>query len=208
MITKTMFLTGASALFVMTAACSAPTTSDELETPDVVDQGLAQRAQVVSTNADGTWVANATGTTRSLSANSALATFTGPRTAERRMGVCLLQRFGGTSPLSPSPEPCTTTADCTKAPEVLPQGGFRYCTASDSEGTIQGVQKYCYFRPGPPSAYCAGTPANGGRPIGIGSLASPPRAVAADGLYLSYACFEGCAATDPSASSPEEIVIR
>lgn len=83
---------------------------------------------------------------------------------------------------------------------VGPTGGSRYCTSENG-----GATKYGYYRPGPATSYCAGTPANGGVAIAPGTIS---KGFVYNRLttWISYACFEGCAATDPSASSPAYVI--
>jgi hypothetical protein len=165
--------------------CVAPA-----DAPAVDDDRLGE-AQLLS---NGGWTANALGSFNALGRFKADATFTGPANASRRFGVCGLKVH------LPSVA-CNTTADCNNAPTSLPAGGFRYCSASNGVG-----QKYCMFRPGPAANFCAGTPVTG-TPVNVGptgstvlsKVAMAPGDVGA--LWQSYACFEGCLASDPSSSS-------
>jgi hypothetical protein len=181
----------AAALFIAFTSlvgCASSATDEDLAPAGDLD-GLESRASITSVNAAGTWVASAEppaiADEPTWKAIAARATFTGPATT-RRMGVCLLRKTN---------TPCNTVADCGNAPASLPAGGFKYCTNVDNVG-----QKYCSYRPGPATTFCAGTPANGNVPIPPGTYQAPWGwdAVAS---YVSYACFEGCAATDPSVSS-------
>jgi hypothetical protein len=175
--------------------CAAESTA-----PDVVDdvevaEATSEPQQVMtSVNGDGTWTADALPPFTSAVSTYAKgrATFTGPAGATRAMGVCLLRVLDTA---------CNTVADCSSAPVTLPTGGFRYCTAPNGTG-----QKYCAYRPGPPASYCAGTPAlppvNGlPQKVGPGTYNSPQTATGSGWKYISYACMEGCVATDPSSSS-------
>lgn len=193
--TKKIFVFGAvGAVLAAAVGCSSPVDDDEAaEAPEAVELGTEAQQILYSTNADGTWSANATGTDADSTANRAHATFTGPAGKTRRMGVCLLKKYGGFNGT-----PCTTTAQCGAAPTTLPAGGFRYCAAPQNTG-----QKYCFFRPGPPTTYCAGTPAQNLQPVSPGAK-STPIVVSGKGMFVSYACFEGCSATDPSTSSAEQ----
>lgn len=122
---------------------------------------------------------------------SARATFTGSGTT--KAGVCLLQKYVDTANVS---TPCTTVDDCAFAPYDLPTGGARYCTAPNGTG-----QKYCFFRPGSQTSFCAGSPAQGGAAIAADTLYTPLRALSQSGVeVLSYACFGGCSVYDPSSS--------
>lgn len=156
----------------------------------VDDDGLAEQQLIYSTNADGTWSANAL-KPQFLGEDywtlSAQADFTGPSGKTRKMGVCLLQHTS---------TPCTSVANCGSAPSTLPAGGARYCTGANGSST-----KYCAFRPGYASDFCAGSPAHGGAAVSPGHQDSPWQTVGGVAQYLSYACFEGCSATDPSSSS-------
>jgi hypothetical protein len=177
---------------VSLAACTAPNEADE-NAPSADEDGLETAASITSVNASGTWVATALGPTYTGSPGNfqtvSRATFTGPATT-RRMGVCLLQRRHAVA--------CNTATDCANAGfpfEGLPAGGFRYCTNVDGVG-----QKYCFYRGGPASTHCAGTPAHGA-PIAPGTYASPSATLNYGTTAISYACFEGCTVTDPSVSS-------
>lgn len=181
-----------SAVALMAVGCT--TANADGDAPRVDESPVAPTQTVTSTNADGTWTADAyadwgasvSGTVRGL------ADFAGPSGKTRRMGVCLLELTavpcsGGTQ--------SQINAECASS-GVVPPGGFRYCTAPEGSG-----QKYCAIRPGSPSNYCAGTPALGGASVSPGSFSTPAYTVLNGKQYLSYGCFEGCAATDASASS-------
>jgi hypothetical protein len=164
-------------------ACAAQAPDDQEQAPVAEDDTL-DPAQTIT---NGAYTATAN-TPNAAIQNSirASATFTGP--AARRMGVCLL-RMTATA--------CNTVADCGSAPASLPAGGFRYCTNPGGSG-----QKYCAYRPGSQTALCAGTPANGGIPINPGALTTANVGIPIESTsYVSYACFEGCAVSDPSVSS-------
>jgi hypothetical protein len=177
--------------------CAANAADETGDTPDVADGTLETRQVITSVNADGTWTADATGTSGDPDNLYASATFTGPAGKTRRMGSCLLKKYQNASS---TPTACTTVADCNSAPSSLPTGGFRYCTNPNGSGT-----KYCYYRPGTAVSKCVGTPANGGTPIAPGTYQTP--GWHGTGTFLSYACFEGCVATDPSASSNDKLVV-
>jgi hypothetical protein len=119
----------------------------------------------------------------------------------RRAGVCALQQFRDSSA---QPVTCNTANDCGSAPSSVPSGGLRYCAAPAGSGT-----KYCYFRPGSQASLCAGSPATG-QPITTDAYgysyqqAYGPGAIGS--LWLSYACFEGCASSDPYVSSNTEVI--
>jgi hypothetical protein len=108
----------------------------------------------------------------------------------QRMGVCLLTLARNSSW---SPVTCSTVADCGSV--AVPTGGFKYCTNINNVG-----QKYCFVRQGAQTSYCAGSPANGGLPIGNGTYTTGP-IFQAPNSWISYACVNGCATTDPSVSS-------
>jgi hypothetical protein len=169
-------------------ACAAQseTTSEEATNDEVpsADEDSLDPAQAL---VNGAYTATAH-KPNSVVVNSirASGTFTGP--GPRRMGVCLL-RLTTTA--------CNTVADCNSAPATLPSGGFRYCTNPDATGT-----KYCAFRGGTQTQHCAGTPALGGALVNPGTFYTPNNGIPIDSTkYVSYACFEGCAASDPSISS-------
>lgn len=181
--------------FVMAAGCASQTGAGEVD-PSLVDEDATEPQQLLtSTNADGTWTADALapqvhddGTMAYMSAS---ANFTGPSGKTRRMGVCLLEKTTTT---------CNTVADCGSAPSYLPTGGFRYCTNLNGTGT-----KYCAVRNGPPTEYCAGTPALGGARVAPGTYQTAMLETGYGRPHLSYGCFEGCAATDPSSSSTAKV---
>jgi hypothetical protein len=116
------------------------------------------------------------------------AVFDGPAGATRRMGVCLLAHMGGVGGIA-----CSTAADC-----GTPSGGnFYYCADPYSTGN-----KQCYVRPGSQTAYCGGSPAlPGNAPIAPATIYTPQFTASYGNYWVSYACFEGCATTDPSTSS-------
>jgi hypothetical protein len=187
---------GVVTVAIASGCASAQPDAVEDDTPFLEADTAEVQATVTSVNAQGTWVADALSPQAPQASGQiwGRATFSGPGGATRRMGVCLLHKYlsggGGTA--------CNTAADCGNAPASLPAGGFRYCTNPNGSGT-----KYCYFRPGPPTSFCAGTPANGNVPIAPSTLYTPHNAYTAPSV--SYACFEGCAATDPSVSSGETV---
>jgi hypothetical protein len=166
----------------------------DAEPPEVSDsEGVGPRQIITSINADGVWTASAQRPTIIASyVVEGSAVFAGPAGKTRRMGVCLLNRASG-DPGS-AWKACTTVADCASYPAVLPPGGFRYCSGENG-----GATKKCYYRSGPPAAYCAGTPANGGVEVAPGTYTTPQ--ISSVGFVISYACFEGCLTTDPSSSS-------
>jgi hypothetical protein len=182
----------ASAL-ALTVGCAAEAESGSV--PDVDVETLETAASITSVNANGTWVANATAPMQvGIGSVRAKATFTGPAGFTRAMGVCLLKM---------TTTACNSVADCASSPASLPSGGFRYCTAPNN-----GAQKYCAFRPGSQATYCGGTPALppvGGLPqkVAPGTYQTATAGVSPAVDYVSYACFEGCTATDPSVSSTE-----
>ena len=174
------------------AGCAVESTSGELP-PSIADDVL-EAAQIITSVVNGqTWTADAKkpefwqdGFTDYYTLRSS-AVFTGPAGATRKMGVCFLQH---------TTKACNTVADCASTPATLPTGGYRYCTGANGSSS-----KYCAFRPGSQTDYCAGTPANGGVAIPAGTYSTDWHTVAGVNRYLSYACFEGCTATDPSSSS-------
>lgn len=172
--------------------------SDVADVSAPAEVGLEETQIVYSTNADGTWSSDAQapgfaqtpGTYTYEGAGAAV--FTGPSGKTRKLGVCVLKQY-----MPSSPTACNTVADCGSAPSSLPAGGARYCTAENNSG-----QKTCFFRPGSAANWCAGSPANGGVAVAPGYYQTPLfSAGLATQKYISYGCFEGCAATDPSSSS-------
>jgi hypothetical protein len=189
--TRMYFAVAATSLVV---GCSSAEV-EQAEAPSPAEGEIATLQTIYSTDSAGTWSATAdapfhvAGTT----VLTVGALFTGPAGSTRRMGVCALTK-------APGNVACSTVADCATAPYTLPSGGFRYCAAPEGVG-----QKRCYYRAGSQAAYCAGTPANGGVPISPGYIEkSVPTAAIV--TWMSYACFEGCAATDPSASSDNLVI--
>lgn len=177
----------AAAGFVM-AGCAGE--SETSSAPAAEDQGLGERTVTV----DG-WTATAYPPWTTCigpgpdgcawSDLTAQADFAGPSGTTRRAGVCLLQ-MTDTS--------CNTVADCGGSPSTLPSGGFRYCA------NVSGYKR-CGFRPGSPQNFCAGTPAMGGASVPPGFYSAPRRTVPDYTDHVSYACFAGCATSDPSVSS-------
>jgi hypothetical protein len=193
---------GMSVCAVVLVACASAEDSAS-EVPSLDTDAVEGQQVVTSINADGTWTADAWRPGQETSSFPIYvrggAHFAGPAGKTRRMGVCGLQEGKTAAQVA---KPCTTASDCSDAPATLPAGGFRYCTAPEGIG-----QKYCYFRPGPPSTFCAGTPANGGVPIAPAYLETPSMYSPNSRKWISYACFEGCAVTDPSSSSQHNIVV-
>lgn len=171
---RTMKLGGVFGLVMLTACGDAA----EGLAPEVGGDALEVQQTVNSTNANGTW--SATASFVYSSGYKARTVFTGPTGKTRAMGLCALKLYNETSPVA-----CTTTANCTSAPTSLPTGGARYCIAPENSG-----QKYCYYRPGGPTTYCAGSPALGGTPVGPGTYTVPT--ASPSGAWASYGCFEGC----------------
>jgi hypothetical protein len=180
----------AVATFVVLGGC-AGSQADVDDAPVALDDELHPQQIVYSAAANGTWSANALNGGYDLK-YQAVAQFGGPGWATRRMGVCALKQYKG--PPYGGPKACNTAADC--AGISVPAGGFRYCVAPNGVGA-----KTCFIRPGPATTYCAGTPANGGVPIPPSTVATGLFNMGPSSAWLSYACFEGCAVTDPSSSS-------
>jgi hypothetical protein len=177
---------------VLVGGCASATEVEaEEEAPVALADGMEASAIVYSADAAGMWSAKAYGGSGEFNMYEGQATFTGPAGATRRMGACALReyRVGGNAVA------CNTAADCGGAPATLPAGGFRYCVAPNNVGV-----KTCFYRPGAPSNFCAGTPANGNVPIPAQTLYTRGSGPAGT-RWLTYACFEGCTATDPSSSS-------
>lgn len=164
-------------LLVGMAGCAATEPADAA--PQADDETLDETQSVTS----GSWTATANAPVISFGELYGSASFAGPAGTTRKAGVCLLKKTTTT---------CSTATDC--AGVSVPTGGARYCTAPNGVGT-----KYCYVRNGTQGALCAGSPALGGAAVAPGTYYTP--SVSQAGTYISYACFEGCAATDPSASS-------
>jgi hypothetical protein len=182
---KNACLTIALTAFALVAGCAAQGADETAPTPesDTLEQSATIYNGAFSATAyvpvtPGNWPNKAYGELQGR------GTFSGP--SARRFGICLLEMDW---------TPCNSVADCGSTP--LPPGGFRYCTNIDNQG-----QKYCAFRPGSQTSFCAGTPAIAGNPpISPGYYATPRRYVNPNAWYVSYACFEGCAVSDPSVSS-------
>lgn len=181
----TMMVAAMGAALTAFAGCAA---DQGVDAPAAEDDALEAQASITNNGFTATSEIPSTPRINNVPSYGDLwsrATFTGP--SNRRMGVCMLQMTG---------TPCTTTAQCGSSPSSLPSGGFRYCTNPDNSG-----QKYCAFRPGSPTAFCAGTPAQGGVVVAPGTYTTPRRTVSPGVDYVSYACFEGCATSDPAVSS-------
>lgn len=176
------------ASFLTLAACTSEATSSDL--PET-EEGLEASQTIYNTNADGTWSASAQTPWLDDIYNPYYmkggASFGGPSGKTRKMGVCLLEKTGTV---------CNTVADCGSSPASLPTGGSRYCSTLNGTGS-----KYCMFRPGTQTAWCAGSPALGGTAVAPGSYQTNWMNVPWQTPYVSYACFEGCTASDPSSSS-------
>lgn len=178
---------------VVLAGCSAQEST--ADAPVVAEDAIGEQQIIYSSNANGSWSANSHpphgGYTNGSSTLIASADFTGPAGKTRRMGVCLLELTN---------RPCTggtqAAVDSQCGSLNVPPGGYRYCAAPDNAG-----QKYCAVRQGSPGTYCAGTPALGGAAVAPGSYATGEVNVGQGGNHISYGCFEGCGATDPSSSS-------
>lgn len=205
MLNRTTVWTLAMMLGAVACSGSEPTSTDG---SDVDLDTVAPNQTITSVNADGTWTANATCSISQLTCKpsfswegTAAASFTGPTGKTRKMGVCALLKSKTSAGAYKS---CTTVADCSTAPASLPSGGSRYCTAPNGTGT-----KYCFHRPGPATSFCAGSPALSGNP----AVAPGYYSVALDDptpseTWISYGCFEGCSATDPSSSSAQTAAIK
>jgi hypothetical protein len=185
MMKMTMVL-GLSGLVAM-SGCASALSEDERA---AAVTGAADEQQIIyNTNADGTWSADAQKPQfdeLDFYTMRARGTFTGPAGKTRKMGVCLLKH---------TTTPCTTVADCSSSPATLPTGGFRYCTGAN------GGPKYCAFRPGTQGDLCGGSPGLGGVAVAPGYYESGWYFSSGNAQFLSYACFEGCSASDPSSSS-------
>lgn len=193
----------AAALILSTALTSACAADGDLAgngddaAPSPAGDELDTLQKITSINADGTWTASAWTPYGDTSSAEIGATFTGPSGKTRKMGVCGLQRYG-------TGVACSTVANCNNAPTTLPSGGARYCTAPNGTG-----QKYCYYRPGSATTYCAGSPALGGTAVAPGAYSKAGLRFTANwqgATVISYGCFEGCTATDPSSSSTSTLL--
>lgn len=162
----------------------APVNSDHLDT----------RSTVTSANIDGIWVATASVIAKDNGVRGLVA-FMGPPGKTRRMGMCLVQRFGS----SAEGVACDTEDDCNSAPHELPTGGSRYCVAPTGGG-----HRYCHYRPGERTSYCAGSPALDGAEIAPGTYAIDA-AASRGSQWLSLACFNACADLPPAISEPATV---
>lgn len=175
---------GSSAVLLVVAGCASAVAPDA--PADLAEGSLDEQQLIYSTNTAGTWSADAK--TPGLDIHNrvyASAVFTGPTGSTRKMGVCTLRLTETT---------CSTVADCSTV--YVPTGGAKYCTAPNGTG-----QKVCAVRAGSQTSYCAGSPALGGTAVAPGTYSTPHQPAESLTSYISYACFEGCAATDPSSSS-------
>lgn len=182
----------------MTVGCASAADADA---PTADDSSLeSESAIVTSVNANGTWTGEAM-TPEPVADGSTLfnsmSYFTGPAGYTRKMGGCALKAYKSASGGQTT---CTTVADCASAPASLPAGGARYCAQPDGETT-----KKCYYRPGASTVYCAGSPAQSGAAVAPGAYGV--RIMGADrDRWITYACFEGCATTDPATSSASFLI--
>jgi hypothetical protein len=177
---------------VLAVGCATETGADSAPT---ADGALSQTAQI--TSADGLWTLDAQ---KPFGLNSRIrgsAALNGPSGQTTKAGVCLLKMttvqctgFDSVDPVTGYQGPCST------AIPSLPAGGYRYCTQIDGAGP-----KYCAYRPGDQTGWCAGSPALGGTPVGPGTYTTPLQTVSSYDNYVSDACFMGCFASDPSVSS-------
>lgn len=159
----------------------------EGSSPSPSEGAVGAQQLLTSVNANGTWTADALSPAIDVALNVfGRADFTGPEGFTRKMGVCLLTVVNTA---------CTTVADCSGV--TIPKWGSVYCAALGGDGP-----KVCAVRPGRQQDWCAGSPAITGNPaVGPGSYATPVYPASSESWYISYACFEGCTATDPSVSS-------
>lgn len=128
------------------------------------------------------------------------ASFTGPSGQTNKMGLCLLKVTGTSCTGGTQAQidaQCHTASGVTSSPDAY--GQFNYCFAPNGTGS-----KKCAYRPGNQAHLCAGSPALGGAAIGPGTYWTPT--VTASGVFISYACFAGCSASDPSASGPTFLI--
>lgn len=200
---KVLFLVGAATVALSTMAGCANATGDH-DAPEAADATLAEAASITN----GSWTANAYAPFTTCGSGgfgggpnscawsdlSGRASFSAPAGSTRKAGVCMLQLTGAG---------CNTVADCATSPATLPPGGARYCVNVDNAG-----YKQCGFRPGSATSYCAGSPALSGNPaVAPGTYTTPRRTVPNYTEFVSYACFEGCGASDPSVSSSSTNVV-
>jgi hypothetical protein len=168
--------------------------------PDAEESGLETHQTISSNGWNMSSYAQGIGASQSVIAS---ATFWGTPYATRNAGVCAIRQYRDAAGQAVG---CNTASECGtySAPASLPPGGSRYCTSPDGVGP-----KTCFYRPGPGSTYCAGTPATGS-PIQLdGSgyafpITVPPAPLGS--IWIAYGCFEGCGATDPSSSSSTTVL--
>lgn len=183
---------------VLGTACTTDL-ADEAPSP-TDDAALDTAAWVYSTNADGTWGAKAGAPVNNLYGNQVrgAATFTGPSGKTRKMGACILRQGLLNDAVVPCAGGTQAQVDAQCAGLNVGTGGNRYCTQADGSGS---GQKYCFVRPGTQTQYCGGSPALSGQAIAPGTVTTPWVGTTTNSYWLTYACFEGCSATDPSSSS-------
>jgi hypothetical protein len=188
-------------VLVALGGCSvaAVETGDDDDAPTAAMDGVEAQQIVYSADANGMWSANSLPVLWSNNRFEGETTFTGPAGYTRRMGACVLRQYQ-TSVNGPT-VPCNTVADCNSAPASLPAGGFRYCVGPNGSSN-----KSCFYRPGPATTYCRGTPANGGIPIAPTTLGVTVSYAPNFSRWTMYGCFEGCTATDPSSSTVAQTV--
>lgn len=184
-----------SALGLATFGC-AETAQDE-GAPVAEDDGLGERLAGLT---NGGWYVEAkTPNVAPYYKIQARAWVQRNTTPDKRMvGVCLMEE-GRTS--TNQIKTCSTAADCTNAPSTLPSGGARYCAKAENE-----TVKRCWFRASN-ALSCAGSPATHApvdlTPPAVATTLATPYKISYDTSikFISYACFEGCLASDPAISS-------
>lgn len=171
------------------AACAVPASSEEapIAEGDVLGETATITYGTLTATANQPVSMQFAGTVRGSAA------FSG---GTAKMGVCTLQLREDV--------PCTTAADCAALP--VGSGGSRYCTNPNNSG-----QKYCALRLGAATAWCAGSPAQGGVAVAPGTYTTPAQQITDTVTHwVSYACFNGCSGStaDPSVSSTETVILQ
>lgn len=192
---KTSFAFSSVACLLVLAACASPNG----DAPDALDdEALDPAAIIVGPNG---WTAEALTPVNTPVDDdprylAGQARFVGSGT--QKAGVCLLRVSTTTACTIPTTgtaaeKQAAIDAQCAAA-LVKPTGGNYYCP------DLGGIRR-CAVRPGTQAAWCAGSPALGGALVGAGTYTTTNNRVVAQTPYISYACFSGCAVSDPSVSS-------
>lgn len=184
-------LSGAVVLMAIAVSACASETSPMGDTPETSLDGVDEQGSVT-----------VNGVTLTALAPEYASSFGGMRWTVRgkmstngtaKQGVCLLQP---TSVACDPNGPKGTTGHLACAQNAL-SGWHSYC------GQIEGQGGYvCMHRPGSQTQYCGGSPVTGAL-VSAGTVYTPSIGVPSNTtqMWVSYACYAGCTASDPAVSS-------